>query len=449
MDRIGVIKKVIKVLSIIIAAFLVILIIAFIGHVVKINKYNATERVVTADSTTTEAMVDIHPRGGVTDTWEKENTGLGYKLNAKIYEFVVTNNSQTLMEDWRLKINIHDTCYLNNGWCGSFEIHQFDEDGTEKTQTVDLRNYNVSDLTNIDYSMGGQDLLIPLKSGDYIVYIPDASGVSGEVPVKGSLDFSGMVVCGFIVYNRAGNLDLSDYEFDYRLHVSYWTGAAGRFYMVSFLGIALIMLLLAVVFFMTVQFEERFILQGKMVEEALGVVCNLSDSKDYYSKEHSVRCAKYSRMIAEKLGMDKSDCDTVYYAALLHNIGNYYIPEQILRKTGKITTEEYSIVKTHTTKGAELLRDVQHIPHAQEAALYHHERYDGTGYPLGKKGDEIPLIARIIAVADAYDAMSIDRPYRKKLTRDQIREEFIKNRGTQFDPLIVGEFLDIMGERNL
>ncbi|MBR4276883.1 MAG: hypothetical protein IKQ28_00470, partial [Lachnospiraceae bacterium] len=115
MDRIGFIKKVIKVLSIIIAAFLVILIIAFIGHVVKINKFNETERLVTADSTTTEAMVDIHPRGGVTDTWEKENTGLGYKLNAKIYEFVVTNNSQTLMEDWRLKINIHDTCYLNNG----------------------------------------------------------------------------------------------------------------------------------------------------------------------------------------------------------------------------------------------------------------------------------------------------------------------------------------------
>ena len=117
--------------------------------------------------------------------------------------------------------------------------------------------------------------------------------------------------------------------------------------------------------------------------------------------------------------------------------------------TSSRPTEEYSIVKTHTTKGAELLRDVQHITHAHEAALYHHERYDGTGYPTGKKGDEIPLIARIIAVADAYDAMSIDRPYRKKLSRDQIREEFIKNRGTQFDPLIVGEFLDIMGERNL
>ncbi|MCR4616998.1 MAG: HD-GYP domain-containing protein [Lachnospiraceae bacterium] len=448
MDKIRLMKKIVKILAIAMAAILVILIIAFIGHVVKINNYNMLEREITSDSTTTEAMVDIHPRGGVTDSWEKENTGLGFKLNAKIYELVVTNNSQTLMDDWKLRINIHDDCYLNNGWCGKFEIHQFDEEKGEQVQTIDLRNYDVSEIT-INYTMGGQDLLIPLTEGDYIIYLPDGSGVAGEVPIKGSADFSGSVVCGIIIYNKLGSIDLSDYVFNYNLHLTYWEGSIGRFFTVSFPAWALLMIVLGVIFLMTVQFEERFIIQGKILEEVLGVTCSLADSKDYYSKEHSKRCANYSRLIAEKLGMDKNDCDTVYYAALLHNIGNYYVPEQILRKNGKLTTEEYNQVKTHTTKGAELLKELQHIPHADEAALYHHERYDGTGYPTGKKGEEIPLVARIVAVADAFDAMSIDRPYRKKFMREQIREEFIKNRGTQFDPTIVGVFLDIMGELDL
>ena len=131
--------------------------------------------------------------------------------------------------------------------------------------------------------------------------------------------------------------------------------------------------------------------------------------------------------------MEKSDCDIVYNAARLHNIGNVFVSEQILRKSGKLTREEYAEVKKHTTRGAELLKDITNIPHVEEAALYHHERFDGTGYPYGKKENEIPLIARIIAVADAYDAMSSERPYRSKLMRDQIREEFIKN-----DPLSLG-----------
>jgi HD-GYP domain-containing protein (c-di-GMP phosphodiesterase class II) len=154
-------------------------------------------------------------------------------------------------------------------------------------------------------------------------------------------------------------------------------------------------------------------------------------------------------MIAEKMGMDKSDCDIVYNAAILHNIGNVFVSEHVLRKNGKLTSDEFAEVKQHTTRGAELLKDIKNIPHAQEAAMYHHERYDGEGYPYGKKENEIPLIARIVAVADAYDAMSNDRPYRMKLANDRIREEFIKNRGTQFDPTIVTAFLDIMGERNL
>jgi HD-GYP domain-containing protein (c-di-GMP phosphodiesterase class II) len=139
----------------------------------------------------------------------------------------------------------------------------------------------------------------------------------------------------------------------------------------------------------------------------------------------------------------------VYNAALLHNVGNVFVDEQILRKTTKLTSTEFAEVKKHTTHGAEMLKEIESIPMAFEAALFHHERYDGKGYPNGKKEDEIPLIARIVAVADAYDAMNNDRPYRNKLMREQIREELINNRGQQFDPEIVTAFLDIMGEKNL
>jgi len=142
--------------------------------------------------------------------------------------------------------------------------------------------------------------------------------------------------------------------------------------------------------------------------------------------------------------MDKTDCEAIYYSALLHNIGNYAVPEKILSKATKLNDEERKIVHMHTVKGAYLLEEVKTIPHAAEAAMFHHERYDGKGYPVGKKGEDIPLIARIIAVADAYDNMNREKMYRKKYTKEEIIEEFKKNSGTQFDPNIVDVFLRII-----
>ncbi len=448
MERINLIKKVLKISVIILGGLVIALLAAFIVHVSRVRAFNETVRSVTGSSTTTEAVVDIYPRGQITDSWEKVNTGMGYSLNAKIYEFTVTNNSGTVMNSWSLTMRPKEDCFINNGWCGTFEIHQFDENGNEKSQDIDLRNFKITDIT-VDYVLAGQDLLIPLKKGDFVVYHPDGSGVSGEVPIKSGTDFSGMAVCGFILYSKSGMVEMSDYELNYSLNKTLWSGKEGRFYQVAFPLWAMLLLILGIIFFMSVQFEERYFKLTKMIDDAVSISARLSDSKDFYSKQHSERVAKYSRIIAEKLGLDKSDCDKVYYAAIFHNIGNYFVPEQILRKNGKLTRDEYETVKSHTRKGADLIRDIRNIPYAFEAAMYHHERYDGTGYPEGRKGEDIPLIARIIAVADAYDAMNSDRPYRFKLMKEQIREEFIKNRGSQFDPVIVSEFLEIMGELDL
>ena len=441
-------KKIIKILALIILGLTVLFFILFIIHIINVEKYNEEWREITAGASTTQVVVDIHPRGGATDSWIKTDTGLGTNLCGKIYELVVTNNAHTNIDDWNIRFQISEDCYLNNGWCGTFEVHQFDEAGRELVQTIDLRNFSY-DALKVNYHHAGQDLLIPLRAGDFIIYHPDTSDVSGEIPIKGNEEMSAMSVIGFIMYSKSGNVELNDYVMSYRLHRSLWDGSSGKFYIFVIFFLALSYIILATVSYVAFRFEDRIKRQNILLKDIFNVCFDLADSRDYFSKEHSERVADYSRMIAEKLGMDKSDCEIVYYAALLHNIGNVFVNEQILRKSGKLTKEEYAEVKKHTVRGAELLKDRNGIPSAAEAALYHHERYDGSGYPHGKKGEEIPLIARIIAVADAYDAMNNDRPYRKKLMHDQIREELIKNRGSQFDPEIVTAFLDIMGERNL
>ncbi|MCR4642441.1 MAG: HD domain-containing protein [Lachnospiraceae bacterium] len=447
MNKVDNMKKVIKILTFSVLAISVILLVLFIIHVINVKDFNEEWRIVTPDSSATQVLVDIHPRGGATDSWLKNDTGLGTDLNAKIYELAVTNNAHTSVEDWYIRININGSCYLNNGWCGKFEIHQFDK-GKELSQTVDLRDFDYESL-EINYYHAGQDLLIPLDAGDYLIYHPDGSDVAGEVPIKGTEEMSGSSVCGIIMYSVSGDVDLSSYELSYRLNKSIWDGKQGRFFTFAFSGLIMSLLILATIFLVSVRFEGRIQKLNRDLGDAFRICCSLADSRDYYSKGHSERVAQYSRMIAEKMGMDKSDCDLVYNSALLHNIGNVFVSEQILKKNGKLTREEYAEVKKHTVRGAEILKEIKNIPLAEEAALNHHERFDGSGYPYGKKEEEIPLIARIVAVADAYDAMSNDRPYRQKLMREQIREEFIKNRGTQFDPAIVAAFLDIMGERDL
>ena len=145
-------------------------------------------------------------------------------------------------------------------------------------------------------------------------------------------------------------------------------------------------------------------------------------------------------MIAREMGFSESQCENLRKAALLHDIGKIGIPDRILNKPARLTDEEYAIMKTHVTHGAEILKDFTMVEHVVEGALYHHEKYDGTGYMSGLKGTEIPLYGRIIGVADAFDAMTQNRVYRKKLDMDYVLGELERCKGTQFDP----EIADIM-----
>ncbi len=168
--------------------------------------------------------------------------------------------------------------------------------------------------------------------------------------------------------------------------------------------------------------------------------------KDPYTHGHSERVTEYALMIAEAMDLDDREKQNIKYAATLHDIGKIGIAGKVLNKPGALTDEEYLHVKTHPLLGDTIVEPVEFLQGPRPLILHHHERYDGRGYPDGLKGDEIPLGARIITVADSYEAMRSDRPYRKALSPEDARAELIRNSGTQFDPHVVEIFLEILDQ---
>lgn len=170
------------------------------------------------------------------------------------------------------------------------------------------------------------------------------------------------------------------------------------------------------------------------------------DAKDTYTNGHSTRVAEYSREIAGRAGFSEEIQDDIYMMGLLHDVGKIGIPDAIINKPAKLTDEEYAIIKNHPILGAKILENITEFPKLSTGARWHHERYDGRGYPDGISGEEIPTEARIIAIADAYDAMSSRRSYRDVLPQAQVRAEVEKGKGTQFDPVFAEVMLTMMDE---
>ena len=183
---------------------------------------------------------------------------------------------------------------------------------------------------------------------------------------------------------------------------------------------------------------------NKMSLQTVTTIANIIDARDNYTKGHSTRVADYTALLAYKLGMNKNEIEDIHSIALLHDIGKLGIPDSILNKPGKLTNEEYQVMKNHTVIGGNILKDMSMLKDIDLGAKYHHERYDGKGYPDGLKGEQIPYIARIISVADAFDAMTSDRVYRKHLDSIIVVNELEKGKGTQFDPVIADAMLSLI-----
>ncbi len=182
----------------------------------------------------------------------------------------------------------------------------------------------------------------------------------------------------------------------------------------------------------------------KLLLELTQALATTIDAKDKYTSGHSRRVAEYSKMLASALGKDEKTQQEIYLFALLHDIGKIGIPDGIINKRDKLTEEEYAEIKRHPEIGYEILKSITTLPNLKIGVRWHHERIDGSGYPDGLKGNDIPEFARIISVADAYDAMTSNRSYRSSLPQDVVRAEIQKQIGTQFAPEVAEKMLEII-----
>ena len=181
--------------------------------------------------------------------------------------------------------------------------------------------------------------------------------------------------------------------------------------------------------------------QQQAYEATVGALCQAVETKDLYTRGHSDRVSRGSVMIAREIGMRSERVEAIRYAGMLHDVGKLGVPTKVLQKTGKLTEEEYAAIQLHPMRGLDIVREIGFLDEALAGIMHHHERIDGRGYPMGLAGDEIPEFARVLAVADAFDAMTSTRSYRGARPVDEAIAELRKWAGTQFDPAFVGAFV--------
>jgi len=179
-------------------------------------------------------------------------------------------------------------------------------------------------------------------------------------------------------------------------------------------------------------------------DQTLEVLAGTLEMRDIDTEEHSRRVTDLTVRLAEKMGASEEEIENMYRGALLHDIGKISIPDSVLLKEGPLSEDEWKVMKTHPTTAYEVLSQVEYLRPSLDIPYCHHERWDGSGYPRGLKGEEIPLAARIFAVVDVYDALTSDRPYRKAWSKEKTVEYLLENSGKLFDPAVIEKFLEIL-----
>lgn len=200
---------------------------------------------------------------------------------------------------------------------------------------------------------------------------------------------------------------------------------------------------------MATQVEDLKAEKRSISEQAARTILKALDCKDSYTFGHSMRVAYFSLVIGAEAELNDEEMHELELSAIFHDIGKIGTPDAVLNKPSRLTEEEFTIMKQHPEKSSEILKEFPGFEKIASNALYHHERYDGKGYPLGLKGDDIPLLSRIILIADTFDAMTSTRPYRKGLTYEVAFDELVQFSGSQFDPRLVKCFVDGMNKEAL
>ncbi|MCR4658606.1 MAG: HD domain-containing protein [Lachnospiraceae bacterium] len=388
--------------------------------------------------------VNAVPRGSTwTKAFDLNNEGLTeHNYQAYTYDFTVSNNTKDEVSDFSFKLTFNKLVFLDSAWNGALELHQKQKGGEYVATVPDLREFHPEDYA-LDTDTFDGEVLIRMKPGDYLVYIPSSNLSAMEVPIE---PFEGTVP-GIILYAPIGE-DISDstLELEYTFHrlmknvPLFWIALTG--FVIWLIALSIVV----ITWFQIRKYNERHERDNEIIQESIETFTGFIDAKDEYTNGHSTRVAEYTKLIAEKMGFEGEDLDRIYYVALLHDCGKIGVPDNILRKPGRLTDEEFEVIKSHTVRGGQILSRFKSLKDVHEGALYHHERYDGNGYPEGRAGEDIPLIARMICVADSFDAMNSNRVYRKKLSKKTITGEIENNKGKQFDPAVADVLLNLIKE---
>lgn len=434
-----------SIIAVFIATFVIV--VALFGlSILRNNEFNRQIHTATCsgeslfslqDNAASDVSISIVARS---NTWTKiiDLDGEGLEepnYQAFTYDFYISNNTDHEVSDFTYVLTFDREVFLMSAWNGALEVHQADAVDT----IPDLREFDPSayslDTANVD-----GEALVHMHPGDFFVYIPN-SAEAAEIPVGPEES----VVPGIIMYVPMGeDIKGSTLRIDYTLRRTLFSEPLFKVTVVL-----TVLWLIAIVSYIVAdhqirKYANRHEHDNEMIKEAIETFTGFIDAKDPYTNGHSNRVAEYTRMIAEEMGFEGEELDRIYYVALLHDSGKIGVPDSILTKPGSLTDKEFEKIKSHTVNGGEILDRFKSLNNVGEGAMYHHERYDGKGYPKGLKGEEIPLIARMICVADSFDAMNSNRVYRKKLTKEAILKEIEIHKGTQFDPKIADILLQLI-----
>lgn len=313
------------------------------------------------------------------------------------YDIFIKNNFDAILTNWTLKIILPFAFEIESSWSGNFTT-------------------NISDGKN-EILVSGED---------------NAFNLNIQAKSRRKI--------GFVLYTEK-LLTNCDFELTYNLKKSNFKKS---WFIVLNICLAFSILMLLAYFIFNLILNNQKKISTTTIDALVKLISHFINVRDPYTKEHSFHVGKYSRLIAEKIGLNRDEMQNIYYLGLLHDVGKVLIPNEILCKPEKLTKEEWDIMKMHTVYGAEILEDFNQIPNVKDAVLYHHERYDGKGYMYGLSGENIPLVARIICVADYYDAMATDRAYRKALSKEEILKELERNKGSLFDPKIASIMIELI-----
>ncbi len=312
------------------------------------------------------------------------------------YDISFINDSSQKLKDWKLVFDVPEGTKIDSSWNGVFAL-----DEEANTVTVTPLDYNLEVKPDSTETLG------------CVMYTPSRFEV---------------VHSKLYVHKEFSRSDFALFKL-----------------LIVFAGIYLVCLLINIcVSISAASYRRKQEHDRKIIVQSLKTFANFIDVKDRYTNGHSLRVAAYAGEIARRMKNKDVDPDNIYYMALLHDVGKIAISDDILNKPGALSPEERKIIETHTVKGGQILKDFTALPEICDGAMYHHERFDGSGYPTGLAGADIPLCARIICVADSYDAMASDRCYRKRLPKDVIVSEFKRCGGTQFDPELIPFILDMI-----